>query len=69
MKFFSEKTKLQNIMLGISPSSTLMKYLKDISNWPDPEGQMMDMSQIIHIGCIMVIFLEKLKTIEAHEYA
>ena len=46
-----------------------MTYVKNISNWIDPEGQMMDMSQIIHIGCIMVIFLEKLKTTEAHEYA
>ena len=28
-----------------SLSSTLVTYVKNISNWPDPEGQMMDMSQ------------------------
>ena len=47
-----------------------MTYVKNMSNWPDPGGQMMDITQlIIHFDCIRVIFLEKLKTTEAHNYA
>ena len=31
--------------LSISLISTLMTYVKNILNWPDPGGQMMDMTQ------------------------
>ena len=41
-----------------------------MSNWPDPGDQMMDMTQnYIHLDCMTVIFLDKLKTTEAHQYA
>ena len=46
-----------------------MTYLKNILNGPDPGGQMMDMTQILHFDRIRVIFLEKLKTTEAYKYA
>ena len=31
--------------LATSLLSTLMTYVKDILNWPDPGGQMMDITQ------------------------
>ena len=46
-----------------------MRYLKNISNWPDPGVKWCIWSKIIHFDCIRVIFLEKLKTTEAHKYA
>ena len=49
--------------------STLMTYVKNILNWPDLEGQMMDMSQNDSLLAHEVIFLEKLKSTEAYEYA
>ena len=46
-----------------------MIYVKNISNWPDPGGQMMDMTQnyslLLHKGN----FPGKLKTIKADVYA
>ena len=35
---------MQKYILSISPSSTLMRYLTNISNWPDQGGQRRDMS-------------------------
>ena len=49
--------------------STLMTYLKNILNGPDPGGQMIDMTQILHFDRIRVILLENLKTTEAYKYA
>ena len=31
--------------MSSSPLSTLLTYVKNMSNWPDPGGQMMDMTQ------------------------
>ena len=46
-----------------------MTYLKNILNGPDPGGQMMDMTENYSLWLLRIIFLEKLKTTEAHEYA
>ena len=46
-----------------------MTYVKNISNWSDPGGQRMDITQIDLFCGTKVIFQEKLKTTEAHEYA
>ena len=35
-----------NLSVSTSLLSTLMTYVKNILNWPDPGGQMMDMTQI-----------------------
>ena len=53
--------------LGTSLLSTLITYLKNILNAPDPGGQMMDMTQNYSLWPPRVIFLEKLKTTEAQE--
>ena len=50
------KDSLTNRML-----STLMTLAKNISNWPDPGSQIMDISEIIHYDHIRVIVLEKQK--------
>ena len=55
--------------LGTSRLSTLMTYIKNISNWPDPGGQKMDMTQNRCLCSTKVIFLENLKTIKSHKYA
>ena len=55
--------------LGTSRLSTLMTYVKNISNWPDPGGQKMDMTQNCCLCSTKVIFLENLKTIKSHKYA
>ena len=57
------------IYLSTSLLSALMTYLKNILNGPDPGGQMMDMTQNYSLWLLRVIFLEKLKTTEAYEYA
>ena len=49
--------------------STLMTYVKNISNWPDPGVKWWIWPKIIQFDCIIAIFLEKLKPTEAHEYA
>ena len=54
--------------LSTSVLSTLMTYVKNISNWPDQEGKNGIRVKIIHFHHIREIFLEKLKTREAHEY-
>ena len=40
--------------MSTSLLSTLMTYVKNISNWPDPGGQVMDMTQnyslLLHKG-------------------
>ena len=46
-----------------------MTYFKNILNWPDPVGQMMDMTQNYSRRPLRVSFLEKLKTTKAYEYA
>ena len=46
-----------------------MTSVKNISNWPNAGGKMMNMTQNSSFHCLRVIFLEKLKTTEAHEYA
>ena len=38
-------TETNRYALSISPLSTLMRYLRNISNWPDQGGQRCDMSQ------------------------
>ena len=55
--------------LGTSLLSTLITYVKNISNWPDPGGQKMDMTQNRCLCSTKVIFLENLKTIKPHKYA
>ena len=55
--------------LSTSLLSTLMTYLKNILNGPDPGGQMMDMTQNYSLWLLRVIFLERLKITEAYEYA
>ena len=47
------KCSLTNSLL-----STSMIYVKNISNWPDPGCQMMDITQNYSLYCIKVIFLE-----------
>ena len=51
--------------LSSSLLSTLMTYLKNILNGPDPGDQMMDMTQNYSLLPLRVIFLKKLKTTEA----
>ena len=46
-----------------------MTNVKNILNWLDPGSQMMDMTQNYSLWGIRIIFLEKLKTAEAYEYA
>ena len=57
--------------LNTSLLSTLMKYFKNILNWPDPGGQMMDMTQndSLWLHNQNGNFPGSLKTTEAHEYA
>ena len=44
--------------LSTSLLSTLMTYLKNVLNGPDPGGQMIDMTQNYSLDCIRLIFLE-----------
>ena len=46
-----------------------MTYVKNILNWPDPGGQMMDMTQNYSFSLHKGNFPGKTKTTEAHEYA
>ena len=46
-----------------------MTYVKNISNWPDPGGQKMDMTKNRSLLRHKGNFLENLKTTEAHKYA
>ena len=47
-----------------------MTYVKNILNWPDPGGQMMDMTQNCSFFVAQkVIFLENRKTAKPHKYA
>ena len=56
--------------LSTSLLSTLMTYLKNILNWLDPGGQMMDATQNYSFSLHKGNFPEKkLKTTEAHQYA
>ena len=55
--------------LSTSLLSTLMTYVKNISNWPDPGRQKMDMTQNHSLCGTKVIFLENLKTTKPHKYA
>ena len=47
--------------LSTSFLSTLMSYVKNILNWPDPGGQMMDMTQICSFLRHKGNFIGKLK--------
>ena len=69
----SENSKSTQICLKFSIStsllSALMTYVKNISNWPVPGGQIMDMSQNYSIRpYILVMLLEKRKVPKAHDY-
>ena len=47
-----------------------MTYVKNISNWPDPGGQKMGVTQNYSLWLYKGNFPgKKLKTTEAHEYA
>ena len=46
-----------------------MTYVKNILNWPDPGGQMMDMTKNYSFSLRKGNFPGKTKTTEAHEYA
>ena len=48
--------------MATSLLSTLMTYVKNVVNWPDPGGQMMDMTQSVLFCGTKVIFLENRKT-------
>ena len=58
----------QKYNLSTSLLSPLITYVKNISNWPDPGGQKMDMTQNRSLWSAKVIFLENLKTIKPHKY-
>ena len=55
--------------LSTSLLSTLMTYFENILNWPDLGVKWWIWPKIIHFDHTRVIFLEKLKTIEAYKYA
>ena len=49
--------------------STLMTYVKKMSDWPDPGGQIMVMTRNYSLLPHKGNFLEKLKTAKVHKYA